>query len=148
MSFSSKVKDEMAGIRPASRHCGIAEMAAFTAVAGNVNGGRLVFTGDSDSFKKKVFTLLKKTYNIEQYDESRGLPQDTAAEILGSIHYPEMKDGVISGIVLKQSCCRRSFLRGFFLAGGSMSDPAKSYHLEMVCVSEAQAQQLMSVLEG
>ncbi len=148
MSFSSKVKDEMAGIVPASRHCGIAETAAFIAASGNVSDGRLVFTGDSDSFKKKLFTLLKKTYNIEQYDESRGLPEDTAEEILGSVHYPEMKDGVVSGIILKQSCCRRSFLRGFFLAGGSMSDPAKGYHLEMVCVSEAQAQQLIGLLES
>lgn len=148
MSFSSKVKDEMAGIVPASRHCSIAETAAFIAASGNVSDGRLVFTGDSDPFKKKLFTLLKKTYNIEQYDENRGLTEESAAEILGSVHFSEMNEGAVSGIILKQSCCRRSFLRGFFLAGGSMSDPAKNYHLEMVCSTQAQARQLIELMEG
>jgi DNA-binding protein WhiA len=34
--------------------------------------------------------------------------------------------------VLEEECCRPSFLRGAFLAGGSVTDPAKRYHLEMV----------------
>jgi DNA-binding protein WhiA len=34
--------------------------------------------------------------------------------------------------VLEDDCCRPSFLRGAFLAGGSVTDPAKRYHLELV----------------
>jgi DNA-binding protein WhiA len=34
--------------------------------------------------------------------------------------------------VLEDECCRASFLRGAFLAGGSITDPAKRYHLELV----------------
>ena len=34
--------------------------------------------------------------------------------------------------VLEESCCKAAFLRGAFLAGGSITDPAKSYHLELV----------------
>lgn len=33
--------------------------------------------------------------------------------------------------VLEEECCRRSFIRGAFLTGGAISDPAKSYHLEL-----------------
>lgn len=32
--------------------------------------------------------------------------------------------------LLENDCCRRAFLRGAFLAGGSVTDPAKRYHLE------------------
>jgi len=34
--------------------------------------------------------------------------------------------------VLEEECCRRSFVRGAFLTGGAITDPAKSYHLELV----------------
>lgn len=39
-----------------------------------------------------------------------------------------------------------SFLRGAFLASGSMSDPDKGYHLEIVCSKEPQAQQMLELL--
>ncbi len=148
MSFSSMVKDEMADIIPASRHCCIAEMAACIAVSGVVKDNGLDFSGDPDHLRKKVFTLLKKTYNIEQHDENRTISPDEAKEILESVHYEELKDGAVSGLILKQSCCKRSYLRGFFLAGGSMSDPSKSYHLELVCNGRGQAEQLRSLLSG
>ena len=34
--------------------------------------------------------------------------------------------------VLEEECCRRSFMRGAFLTGGAITDPTKSYHLELV----------------
>jgi len=34
--------------------------------------------------------------------------------------------------VLEEDCCRRSFIRGAFLTGGAITDPEKSYHLELV----------------
>ena len=34
--------------------------------------------------------------------------------------------------VLESDCCRASFLRGAFLAGGSVIDPSKNYHLELI----------------
>ncbi|MFQ9547454.1 MAG: DNA-binding protein WhiA [Lachnospiraceae bacterium] len=36
-------------------------------------------------------------------------------------------------------CCRRAFVRGCFLASGSISAPQKGYHFEIVTVSEASA---------
>ena len=33
--------------------------------------------------------------------------------------------------LLEEECCRASFLRGVFFAGGSVTDPAKRYHLEL-----------------
>ena len=44
-------------------------------------------------------------------------------------------------------CCRRAFLRGAFLASGSISDPEKSYHLEFVCTTEKKAGQLVEILK-
>ena len=47
-----------------------------------------------------------------------------------------------------RSCCRRAYIRGAFLAAGSVSDPAKSYHLEIVCQEESQALFLAGLLKS
>ena len=44
------------------------------------------------------------------------------------------------------SCCRRAYLRGVFLCVGSMSDPSKGYHLEMVCENKEVADQIAQIL--
>ncbi|MCD8230346.1 MAG: DNA-binding protein WhiA [Clostridiales bacterium] len=49
--------------------------------------------------------------------------------------------------LLEYPCCRRAFLRGAFLASGSMSDPGKSYHLEIVCRRQEGAEELRGVME-
>ena len=33
--------------------------------------------------------------------------------------------------ILEEDCCRAAFLRGAFMAGGSVTDPEKRYHLEL-----------------
>src|SRR5699024_347462 len=47
--------------------------------------------------------------------------------------------------LLEEDCCRSAFLRGVFLSGGSITDPAKRYHLELV-TSHAQASRELYVL--
>ncbi len=54
----------------------------------------------------------------------------------------------VSPLLLKNACCRRAFLRGAFLAVGSMSDPAKGYHLEFDCSDGARAEQVQELIKG
>lgn len=49
-------------------------------------------------------------------------------------------------VVIQQSCCKRAFIRGAFLAAGSISDPERFYHFEIACVTEAKAVQLQSLI--
>ena len=53
---------------------------------------------------------------------------------------------VVGNVVVQNPCCRRAFLRGAFLASGSISDPEKFYHLEIVCATEAKAKQIQSIM--
>ena len=55
---------------------------------------------------------------------------------------------VSRNLLLQQSCCKRAFIRGAFLGAGSMSNPAKGYHLEIVCMSGKKAEQLQSVMHA
>ena len=47
----------------------------------------------------------------------------------------------------KKDCCARAFLRGAFLAAGTVRDPAKSYHLEITCPGEREAVLLLTLME-
>jgi len=48
--------------------------------------------------------------------------------------------------VLEDECCRKSFIRGVFLTGGAVTDPAKSYHLELVTAHFNVSRQTFSLL--
>jgi DNA-binding protein WhiA len=51
-------------------------------------------------------------------------------------------------LLVQQSCCRRAFIRGAFLVAGSISNPEKSYHFEIVCLSEERAEQLQALIHS
>ena len=47
----------------------------------------------------------------------------------------------------KKDCCIRAFIRGAFVAAGTVSDPAGSYHFEITCPDEESAVGMLSLLE-
>src|SRR5699024_931214 len=53
-----------------------------------------------------------------------------------------------NALVIQQSCCKRAFVRGAFLASGSISDPRKGYHCEIVCQDEKKAKQLQEIIRS
>ena len=55
---------------------------------------------------------------------------------------------VVDGILIQQNCCKRAFIRGAFLSAGSISNPNKGYHFEIVCTSLPQAKQIQSAMNS
>lgn len=145
MSFSGEVKEELARQISPARHCQIAELAAimhFCGQYGREENGRYTIglQTENEAVYRKCFTLLKKTYNIEA-----GVSL-SAQEMQGFLQKTGDLDEPVNGLLLKNSCCKRAFLRGAFLSVGSMSDPLKSYHLEFDCTDERKAEQLREVM--
>lgn len=163
MSFSSEVKDELVKHASASRHCQLAELSAILHFCGVLNrdeNGRLVLGLQTENgcVIRKCFTLLKKAYNIETNIVQRNhmcvdlpMEEDILEKLLRATKYLD-EDGLkrfmtpVNRVVVKNSCCRRAFIRGAFLCIGSMSDPGKSYHLEFVCDTRPQAEQITEQL--
>ena len=54
---------------------------------------------------------------------------------------------IVNNMVIMQECCKRAFIRGAFLTTGSISDPEKFYHFEIVCATEAKAEQLQKIIK-
>ncbi len=55
--------------------------------------------------------------------------------------------GIADPMITQNACCKRSFIRGAFLASGSMSDPKKAYHFEIVATGMEKAEQLRDMIQ-
>lgn len=160
MSFSGTVKEELAGHVDSPRHCQLAELAALLHFCGSTcetqGAVHLCLETENETVIRKCFTLLEKTFKINKVmTQGRGrlLPEDTEEKVIQALHLRGQEDGRIvlqrpaSSLLVKNSCCARAFLRGAFIAAGSMSDPEKSYHMEFVCNGRAQAEQLQRIIQ-
>lgn len=171
MSFSGEVKEELAKVLPNARHCHIAELTAIITMCGGVSISagkhiRMNVQTENPAVARKCFTLLKKAYNIvadikvsHAKGSSRGFwytvqvgHHDDAVKVLQASKLLsanlEMREEntLVNRMVVAKDCCRRAFLRGAFLVSGSISDPLKGYHLEIVCGDEDKALQLQSLI--
>jgi DNA-binding protein WhiA len=97
-----------------------------------------------DHLNRKVFTLLNNTCNIGK--DVIAITDDVFLETKKMIKLSE--DGqLIDEIIIQQICCKRAFIRGAFLVAGSISDPNKGYHFEIVCNTISQARLLQKVMK-
>ena len=162
MSFSSEVKEELSRHLPTARHCQIAETAAILSLCGQISDkdGTIRIQTENAYVARKYFTLLKKTFNIEaelavklnQKENTyliRVNDREETRQILWAVKLQETDRELrmpVPAVVVQRQCCKRAFLRGAFLAAGSISDPNRFYHLEIVCSTQERAEQIQSIM--
>ncbi len=136
MSFSSDIKEELARQHSKAKHCQIAELAAMIMQEGRIsmNPYSLSFETENPLLLEKYAVLLKRAFDI---DVSKKLESQDCKRIVDAIQ----------GLYLEKTCCKRAFIRGAFMASGSMSDPNKAYHFEIVCRTPEQASRLQELMK-
>ena len=156
MSFSSIVKEELSKKVSSARHCQIAELAAIYSFCGsfvqkNKENSYIFFNFENVLVANKCFTLMKKAFTIYSgcdfvnqiaYDEKSLTISVNDKELCEKI-----QDALESFSVTERTCCRRAYLRGAYLCGGSTTDPGKSYHLEIVCKNKKSADKIIELFE-
>lgn len=172
LTFSGRVKEELSRQWNGAKHCQIAETAAIISMCGKVSIDSrerysVKIRTENISVARKYFTLLSKTFNIEAetfvtVNKSNGnvaytviiKQHDDAIKVLQASKLIDT-DGEIfeefsmsRNLIVHKSCCKRAFLRGAFLASGSMSHPEKSYHIEIVCTLEEKAEQIKELINS
>lgn len=172
MSFSSRVREELSYQTGSAMHCRIAETAAILSMCGHAFRGKdgnvsIKVQTENLSVARKCFTLLKKTYNIESdicirnhihTGKSRTYILDVtddyaARKILSSVKFMngdgeiEEDYAIVHSMILRKTCCKRAFLRGLFLCAGSISEPEKTYHFEIVCATPERARQICDMMK-
>ncbi len=168
MSFSKEVKDELSRQISHARHCQIAEIAAIISLCGkisyedgtiiriqseNITVARKYYTLIKKAFyysceisvKKNVFLKKSKTYTLYIIDE---LVASNVLKATKLINSDGNKHSVINSLIVQNSCCKRAFLRGAFLSAGSISDPEKTYHFEIVVIDELKAKKIQEIINS
>lgn len=135
MSFSSDVKEELARQYSKSRHCQIAEISAMIMQEGRISMQPLALSFETDNpiLIEKYATLMKRAFDV---DVEKPLDSQDCKKIIEAIQ----------GLYLEKTCCKRAFIRGAFMASGSMTDPNKAYHFEIVCRTPEQAARLQELM--
>ncbi len=170
MSFSSDVKEELEKKIDSAKHCQIAEIAAIMALNGNISWQsdgtiEILVTTENSMVANKFVVLLEKAFRIDKdkcrmdYEGKKNsiiniriTDQICVAKILMAIKWSDgamevIQPEFIHSLIVQKECCKRAFIRGAFLAAGSISDPNKFYHFEIVCGCEEDAESLKGLLE-
>ena len=171
MSFSGNIKEEISRQLSPARHCQIAELAAIISMCGAVmidsrGHAALKIHTENLAVARKSFTLLRKTFNIETAIVIReGAHLKRGKVYLVEVTDPARTEEVLQGtklsvdnetgllemdnsLVVQMNCCKRAFIRGTFLSSGSISDPEKGYHFEIVCPDSRKAEQLQGIIRS
>ena len=174
MSFSSDVKAELSGSVSGARHCQIAELAAMISMVAYVRywGGKpvaLVIVTERSVIAREIATLIKRLFRYIPDSSVRRTGTNSRIYKM-EISSPEMVSNIlltlkiesekivpgrnycqtmkVSRLDVMQDCCRRAYVKGVFMTSGSISDPNKGYHLEIVCDNRGRAEFIQEIING
>ena len=144
MSFSGQVKAELCRTPLSRGCCARAEAYGVLLYANSFSAREIRIITASPEFAQRLPKLFKKAFGFGFDSVSEGAgggkhiftitDAEKIAAVFNTYGY-DAGSAVVHHInlgVLEEECCRASFVRGAFLAGGSITDPEKRYHLELV----------------
>ena len=140
MSFSSETKAELCRDRLQKKCCAVAEACGVLLYCGSVTTEQIRIVTESSDFAQRLPRLFHRAFRLD-FDEANLSGKsaflltdpEKIRSVFAAIGYsPESSITLhVNYALLENDCCRRSFLRGAFLCGGSVTDPEKRYHLEL-----------------
>lgn len=164
MSFSNDVKNELARLEPRDANSDKAELLALLRMSGAIvlrgmNVG-IHFSTENAALARKVLQLLKTNYQVQTevvITRSRRLKKNNRYQVqvmpspMVSKAMTELQllsvEGDLKNPLLNSHAAKKTYLRGAFLGGGSVSRPNSDYHLEMVTTNETFAQTIIKVMQ-
>jgi DNA-binding protein WhiA len=143
MSFASEVREELCRVIPEHRCCRAAECYGILLYCNTFTKDEIKIVTENRSFAELLPRLFHRTFGLD-FDQFPSLEQPgkltfiiddpDKLRFIFSV-YGQEHDTLALHVnfgILEEDCCRQSFIRGAFLAGGSVTDPDKRYHLELV----------------
>lgn len=157
MSFSSDAKAELCQAKTDRKCCAVAECYGVLLYCNTFSTREIRIITASGGFAARLPKLLrrgfglrfdslpdagtgKKTLIINDRDKLARIFSAFGSEPEGSLSHH------INFGVIEEDCCRTAFVRGAFLAGGSVTDPEKRYHLELATPHRSVSREMFSVL--
>lgn len=153
LSFSARAKAEICKNIPSRRCCALAEAFGVLLFCNSFGANGIRIITESRDFADVLPKLFKKAFDLE-FDI---LPEQGAqGKLLFQITDPEKLELIMEEYgfspeqtlslhinlpVVEEDCCKAALLKGAFLAGGSVTDPDKGYHLELTTTHHSVARE-------
>jgi len=157
-SFSSSAKAEICRSIPNKNCCALAECFGILLFCNTFDHDCIRIITESREFAYVLPKLFKRAFDVE-FDS---FPSMVApGKLIFQITDPEKLDAIFSTCgfsrsstlalhlnlpLVEDECCRAAFLRGAFLAGGSVTDPGKAYHLELTTTHQSVAPETYTLI--
>ena len=159
LSFSAGAKAEICRILPNRECCALAECFGILLYCNSFGQDGIRIITESREFGLILPKLFKKAFNIT-FDNFPSL--ESPGKLVFQITDPEKISGIMESFgfsfqdtlalhvnlpVVEDDCCKAAFLRGAFLAGGSVTDPEKGYHMELATTHQSVARQTYTLIQ-
>ncbi|MCI9610070.1 MAG: DNA-binding protein WhiA, partial [Oscillibacter sp.] len=159
MSFSFDTKNELCKLPVQRRCCAQAEAYGILLYCHTFGSSEVRIITENPNFAARLSRLFQRAFDL-RFDRQPDLGQGGAGKMVFQITEEQKLHHIIDQLgydprqslalhinfaMLEEECCRASFLRGCFFAGGSVTDPLKRYHLELTG-SHLQASRELEVL--
>lgn len=159
LSFSGGAKAEICRNVPTRHCCALAECFGILLFCNSFHAGSIRIITESREFANLLPKLFKKAFqmdfDIQPEPETAGklnfqmTDPDKISDIMQWYGF-DPQDTLsmhINLAVIEEDCCKAAFLRGAFLAGGSVTDPSKGYHMELNTTHQSVAREGFSLIQ-
>ena len=159
MSFSGTAKAEICRAFPQKHCCALAEGFGILLFCNSFGADGIRIITESREFASMLPKLFKRafgvTFDVQPDVNASGklIFQITEPEKIGSVMAAcgfDMAETVSVHVnlpVVEEDCCKAGFLRGAFLAGGSVTDPGKGYHMEITTTHQSVARETYALMQ-
>ena len=159
ISFSAAVKGEICRNIPQKNCCALAECFGILLFCNSFTSGGIRIITESKEFGQILPKLFKKAFGVsfdQQPEESYsgklvfGIQDEEKMQIIMTSYGFDTRDTLALHLnmpVVEEPCCKAAFLRGAFLSGGSVTDPAKGYHMELATTHKFVAGETYMLME-
>jgi hypothetical protein len=168
MHETAFIKDELAHLKPRKKCDRLAELSALVRMTGSIHlkrdGLDLTLATPNPAVARKTLLLLKSLFDIDTglATEPPAPGQPKASYVINvpaqaGLIYTLKKSMILDEDsrlmrgapfqILKDKCCQAAYMRGVFLAGGSIGTKEHGYHLEMATANETMAEDLLTLVE-
>ena len=158
MSFSCAARAEICRSMPGDVCCALAECFGILLYCNSFQSDGIKIITESREFAVLIPKLFKKAFDLS-FDSYPSL--EAPGKLVFQIWDPEKIGDIMDTFgfdsrenlalhvnlpVVEEDCCKAAFLRGAFLAGGSVTDPGKGYHMEIATTHQSVARETVALI--
>ena len=159
ISFSGNAKGEVCRSFPQKHCCALAECFGILLFCNSFGSDSVRIITENREFAQILPKLFRKAFGIsfdvtpKENSTGKLVFQITDKEKMNCImnSYGFDPDSTLSLhlnlAVVEEDCCKTSFLRGAYLAGGSVTDPEKGYHMELATTHQSVARETFALIQ-